>query len=37
MNMVGNMGAACSAVLFPYFVDHVTIPRIAPETGTANS
>jgi ACS family glucarate transporter-like MFS transporter len=37
MNMVGNMGAAVSAVAFPFFVAHVTIPGIAPVTGTANS
>ena len=37
MNMVGNLGAASSAVLFPFFMDNVTIPWIAPETGTANS
>jgi ACS family glucarate transporter-like MFS transporter len=37
MNMVGNMGAALSAVMFPYFVAHITIPVIAPELNTANS
>lgn len=37
MNMVGNLGAALSAVIFPYFVSHVTLPHIAPETGSANS
>jgi ACS family glucarate transporter-like MFS transporter len=37
MNMVGNMGAAVSAVAFPYFVANVTIPGIADTTGTANS
>ncbi len=37
MNMVGNMGAAVSAVAFPYFVAHVTIPFFAEESGTANS
>ncbi len=37
MNMVGNMGAAVSAVAFPYFVANVTVPRIAETTGTANS
>lgn len=37
MNMVGNMGAAVSAVAFPYFVANVTIPKIAPVVGTANS
>lgn len=37
MNMVGNLGAAVSAVIFPYFVANVTLPYIAPETGSANS
>jgi len=37
MNMVGNLGAAVSAVAFPYFVANVTVPWIAPTTGTANS
>lgn len=37
MNMVGNLGAALSAVVFPYFVSSVTIPYIAPELGTASS
>jgi ACS family glucarate transporter-like MFS transporter len=37
MNMVGNMGAAVSAVAFPYFVGNVTIPFFAETTGTANS
>ncbi|GAA5509598.1 MFS transporter [Novipirellula caenicola] len=37
MNMVGNMGAALSAVVFPYFVAKVTMPYFALETGTANS
>lgn len=37
MNMVGNLGAALSAVAFPYFVDHVTIPMFAESTGTASS
>jgi ACS family glucarate transporter-like MFS transporter len=37
MNMVGNLGAALSAVMFPYFVNHVTIPWFAPRTGSANS
>ena len=37
MNMVGNMGAAVSAVAFPYFVANVTIPYLRRETGTANS
>ena len=37
MNMVGNMGAAVSAVAFPYFVANVTVPIFAESTGTANS
>lgn len=37
MNMVGNMGAAVSAVAFPFFVANVTIPFFAPELGSANS
>ena len=37
MNMVGNLGAALSAVVFPYFVANVTIPGIAETTGNANS
>ncbi len=37
MNMIGNLGAAVSAVIFPVFVASVTIPIFAPETGTANS
>jgi ACS family glucarate transporter-like MFS transporter len=37
MNMIGNLGAAVSAVIFPLFVANITIPFFAPETGTANS
>jgi len=37
MNMVGNLGAAVSAMVFPYFVAHVTLPFFAVESGTANS
>ena len=37
MNMVGNLGAALSAVAFPFFVSHVTIPFIAETPKTANS
>ncbi|QDU39542.1 putative sulfoacetate transporter SauU [Maioricimonas rarisocia] len=37
MNMVGNLGAALSAVLFPYFVAHVTLPYLAPSSGSADS
>jgi ACS family glucarate transporter-like MFS transporter len=34
MNMIGNMGAAVSAVLFPYFVEYITLPYIAEAPGT---
>ncbi|HBE71562.1 MAG TPA: MFS transporter, partial [Planctomycetaceae bacterium] len=34
MNMVGNLGAALSAVLFPYFIKSVTIPYVAETPGT---
>ncbi len=37
MNMLGNLGSAASAVLFPFFVAHVTIPFFAETTGNANS
>jgi ACS family glucarate transporter-like MFS transporter len=37
MNMVGNLGAALSAVVFPFFVSKVTLPFFAPVTGNANS
>ena len=37
MNMVGNLGAALSAVAFPYFRDHVTIPGLVESTGSAGS
>ncbi|UCD49020.1 MAG: MFS transporter [Phycisphaerales bacterium] len=37
MNMLGNLGSAASAVLFPYFVAHITIPFLAETTGNANS
>ncbi|MEM7313488.1 MAG: MFS transporter, partial [Planctomycetota bacterium] len=37
MNMVGNVGAAVSAVAFPYFVANVTVPFFAESVGTANS
>jgi len=37
MNMLGNMGSALSAILFPYFRNNVTIPFLADEAGTANS
>lgn len=37
MNMVGNMGAALSAVLFPYFIAHVTLPYFAESQGTPSA
>ncbi len=37
MNMLGNLGSAFSAIIFPYFMAHVTLPYFAEETGTANS
>ena len=37
MNMVGNIGAALSAILFPFFAAHITLPYFAVETGTGNS
>ena len=37
MNMVGNLGAAVSAVAFPFFVANVTLPVFAETEGTANS
>ncbi len=37
MNMLGNLGSAFSAIIFPYFVAHVTLPWFAPKPGTANS
>jgi len=37
MNMVGNLGAALSAVAFPFFVANVTIPVLAETPGSANS
>ena len=37
MNMVGNLGAAVSAVAFPFFVANIAMPFFAPEVGTANS
>lgn len=37
MNMVGNIGSALSAIIFPYFVASVTIPLLAPEAGNGNS
>jgi ACS family glucarate transporter-like MFS transporter len=37
MNMVGNLGSAASAILFPWFVAHVTMPVVAEAPGTANA
>lgn len=37
MNMVGNIGAALSAILFPFFRDYVTIPGLPKVEGSANS
>ena len=37
MNMVGNKGAAVSAVAFPFFVANVTIPVLAPASQTPGS
>lgn len=37
MNMVGNIGSAFSAIIFPFFVSHVTIPFLVDATGTAQS
>ena len=37
MNMAGNLGAAVSAVAFPFFVANITVPFFAESTGTANS
>ena len=37
MNMLGNMGSATSAILFPFFIASVTLPFFAERVGTANS
>jgi len=37
MNMVGNIGSAFSAIIFPFFIANVTIPFFAVSTGNANS
>jgi ACS family glucarate transporter-like MFS transporter len=37
MNMLGNIGSAFSAIIFPFFVSSVTIPLLVIKTGTANS
>ena len=35
--MLGNLGSAFSAIIFPFFVASVTLPYFAEQTGTANS
>jgi ACS family glucarate transporter-like MFS transporter len=37
MNMLGNLGSAFSAIVFPYFVANITVPFFAPAAGSANS
>lgn len=37
MNMGSNIGSAASAILFPFFVQHVRLPHFAETTGTANA
>jgi ACS family glucarate transporter-like MFS transporter len=37
MNMLGNIGSAASAIIFPFFIAKVTIPFFAEKTGTGNS
>ena len=37
MNMLGNLGSAFSAIVFPIFMARITLPYFAEETGTANS
>jgi MFS transporter, ACS family, glucarate transporter len=37
MNMLGNIGSAISAIIFPFFVASVSVPFIAEKTGTASS
>ena len=37
MNMLGNLGSAFSAIIFPHFVAKITLPYFAEQTGTANS
>lgn len=37
MNMLGNIGSAISAIIFPFFIASVSIPFFAETTGTANS
>ena len=37
MNMVGNLGSAAGAILFPWCIAHVTLPIVAERPGTANA
>ena len=37
MNMVGNLGSAASAILFPWFIANATLPIVAEQPGTANA
>jgi ACS family glucarate transporter-like MFS transporter len=37
MNMLGNLGSATSAVIFPFFIANITLPFFAEKTGSANS
>lgn len=37
MNMIGNIGAALSAILFPFFRNHIYIPGVPQVEGGANS
>jgi ACS family glucarate transporter-like MFS transporter len=37
MNMLGNLGSAASAIIFPFFVANITVPFFAEQTGNANS
>jgi MFS transporter, ACS family, glucarate transporter len=37
MNMIGNLGSAASAILFPWFIANVTLPVVAERSGTANA
>jgi ACS family glucarate transporter-like MFS transporter len=34
---MGNIGSAFSAIIFPFFIAHVTIPFFVSSEGTANS
>ncbi len=37
MNMLGNIGSAVSAIIFPFFIYHVSLPFLAKLAGTASS